>query len=169
MKSFIASCIVFLLVLSGCTDPADPKAHFDKGDYGKAYKLWLSRAEQGDIEAMNYLGIQYYLGLGMPRDYQQASNWFEQAASAGVADAQYNLGTMYENGEYFSVDYMKAYMWLYAAHENGNTNAVNRMRGIAGVNELSAKLSAKQVAQAEQLAEPYINKKSGELVQARKE
>ncbi len=157
MNRSITNCLLsLLLVLGACTKPLDPKVHFDKGNYAEAYQLWLAQAEQGDVVAKNYIGILYYLGLGTPRDYRKARHWFEQAANQGYADAQYNLGSMYENGEFFDIDYMKAYMWLFAAHKNGNTHAANRMWGITG----DHKLFGNQVARAEKLAEPYINRKS---------
>ena len=141
--------LLFIVVL-GCTKSGDPKFYFDKGDY----QLWLAEAETGNAEAKNYLGIHHYLGLGTPRDYHKAKEWFEQAAHSGWADAQYNLGTMYENGEAVAINYMTAYMWLYAAHRNGNSHAANRMWGITG----DHKLFGNQVARAEELAEPYINR-----------
>ena len=143
----------FLLV--ACAESIDPKAHFDTGNYKKSYQLWLPMAEAGDPIAQNYLGIHHYLGLGKPRDYRKAKNWFEKAAADGLADAQYNLGTMYENGEYVEIDYMRAYMWLFAAHTNGNTNAANRMWGITG----DHKLFGNQVALAEEQAQQYIKRK----------
>ena len=158
-------CYLLLFLLAACSKPIDPKLYFDKGNYAKAYELWLVQAKQGDAVAKNYIGILHYLGLGTPRDYRKAKNWFEQAANEGVADAQYNLGSMYENGEFFSIDYMKAYMWLFAAHKNGNTHAANRMWGITG----DHKLFGNQVARAEKLAEPYINRKSDQQTKAQNE
>lgn len=165
MKLPVAICVLLLLLLGGCAKTTDPKVYFERGNYAEAYQLWLERAEQGDAEAKNYIGILYYMGLGTPRDYSMAKHWFEQAANAGVADAQYNLGSMYENGEFFDVDYMKAYMWLFAAHKNGNAHAANRMWGITG----DHKLFGNQVARAEKLAEPYINRKSDQPPKAQNE
>ena len=91
--------LLLIICLAGCSSSQDPKIYFDNGQYREAYSLWLPKAEQGDAEAMNYLGILNYLGLGKQRDYRKAAEWFQQSAQMGFADAQYNLGSMYENGE----------------------------------------------------------------------
>ena len=136
----------------GCGEQQSAQQLFHEGDYQQSYALYLQQAKQGDVAAQNYVGIHHYLGLGMPRNYKKAKEWFEKSAIQKHADAQYNLGSMYENGEFVDTDYNKAYMWLYAAHKNGNTHAANRMWGITG----DHKLFGNQVAQAEELAEPYI-------------
>ncbi len=146
--------LLLILLLTACAKSQDPRDYFERGEYSKAYALWLTEANSGDSEAMNYLGIHHYLGLGMPRDYRKAITWFEKGARAGFADAQYNLGSMYENGEFVDIDYMQAYMWLYAAHKNGNPHAANRMWGITG----DHKIFGNQVAMAEDMAEEFIDR-----------
>lgn len=145
---FLSCC----LLVGACSEQGNAEHFFNKGQYKQSYSLYLIQAEQGDVVAQNYVGIHHYLGLGTPRDYKKAKEWFEKAAINKHADAQYNLGSMYENGEYVAINYNTAYMWLYAAHKNGNSHAANRMWGITGEH----KIFGNQVAQAEELAEPYI-------------
>ena len=61
-------------------------------------------SEQGNAEAQFNLGLIYYLGDGIPRDYKEAVKWYTKAAEQGNADAQYNLGVMYYIGEGITQD-----------------------------------------------------------------
>lgn len=151
MKKFF---FILIFVVSGCTDQTDPKLLFEQGKYEEAYRLWLPLAESGDLYAQNYIGIQYYIGFGVKKDYKKAKEWFEKAASGGFADAQYNLGAMYENGESVKTSYIDAYMWFHAANENGNTNAAPRMLAL----RQEYKLFQPQVEYAEKIAKDFIKK-----------
>ena len=150
------SIIVLLLFLcSACSQSSDPSYHFDKGQYKKALILWSPLANSGDLIAQNYLGIQYYLGLGVERNLELAKKWYEKAASKGFADAQYNLGVMYMNGELVGQDILTASMWFYAASENGNKNAKKRIEGLLN----DDKLFPNQYNHAKTLAEKYLTTK----------
>lgn len=135
-------------MVTACGDTSDPKILFEQGKYEKAYELWQPLAINGDLTAQNYLGIHYYLGLGVRRNYKQAETWFEKAANGGLPDAQYNLGVMYENGEFVSQDYVTAYMWFFVANQNGNSNARKRMQGLSDEH----KLFPNQIRRAQEMA-----------------
>lgn len=108
---------------------------FEKGQYETALRLWRELADHGDPEAQNYLGIQYYLGLGVDRDYRLAQQWYELAATNGYANAQRNLGQLYESGKLGARDFEMAYIWLFAAYQQGNSHAGNTLATL--VNKLS--------------------------------
>ena len=151
--------ILILLFLSlACTPSNDPKYYFDKGQYKKALMLWKPLANNGDLISQNFLGIQYYLGLGIERNLELAKKWYEVAASQGFADAQYNLGLMYMNGEFVEQDFLTASMWFYAASENGNNNAKKRIDGLLN----DDKLFPNQYSHAKILAEEYLTTKNAE-------
>ncbi|MDX1518905.1 MAG: tetratricopeptide repeat protein [Gammaproteobacteria bacterium] len=135
-----------------CSSDHDPVDVFNRGDYETAYKLWQPLASRGDLDALNYLGIHYYIGLGVNRDYRKAAGYFRKAAEAGHPDAQYNLGIMYENGQYVSQDFTTAYVWLYAAHMQGNPHAQEHMKRLSGEH----KLLPNQITHAQKLSLPYI-------------
>jgi TPR repeat protein len=149
----IGNLVLSLLLITSCSESNDPKVLFDSGEYKKAYALWKPMAENGDLYAQNYLGIQYYLGLGVDRNFQAANKWFEKSASGGFADAQYNLGAMYENGEFVEKSFIDAYKWFYAAKENGNTHAEKRMQALGEEH----KLFGNQMNHAAELAKEFIN------------
>ena len=52
------------------------------------------------------------LGLGRPKIYQVAGQWFLLAANSENIKAQKNLGVLYQNGVGVRRDYVKAYMWF---------------------------------------------------------
>ena len=78
------------------------------------------KAEQGDAEAQNNLGVMYCEGKGVPEDNAEAFKWFRKAAEQGHDSAQYNLGQMYREGEGVPQDDVEAAKWYRKAAEQGN-------------------------------------------------
>ncbi len=119
----IASCVALLVGVSACGADPDPTALFEQGEYDDAFDRFSARAAAGDIVAINYIGMHYYLGAGVERDFPEAVKWFERAALAGHPGAQRNLGVMYLRGLGVPLDNHQAYGWLYHAREGGNVGA----------------------------------------------
>jgi TPR repeat protein len=143
---------VFLVfLLAACTESNDPKVLFDAGNYEESFPLWAALANKGDSFAQNYVGIHYYLGLGIGRNYKEAKEWFEKSAIQGLPDAQYNLAVMYENGQHVKQDYTTAAMWYSIAIELGNEKARRRMQGLLDEH----KLFPNQYNRAKELAKQY--------------
>jgi TPR repeat protein len=69
-------------------------------------------AEAGDASAQNALGLLYYEGRGVPRNYGQAKEWFEKGAEQGHAGAQVNLGTLYLHGDGAPQSTQTALVWF---------------------------------------------------------
>jgi len=57
----------------------------------------LARAEQGDADAQNNLGVRYATGEGVTQDKVEAAKWYRKAAEQGNAYAQCNLGDSYRS------------------------------------------------------------------------
>ena len=138
------------LLAGSCADRTTAKEAFDTGDYHTAYNLFKPGAEAGDSEAQNYLGVLYYLGLGVNRDLHKALQWYEKAAVQGHPDAQFNYGLMFHNAYGTEHNITTAFKWFYASYRQGNPNAERYMNSLADRNLLSpnqidyAKLQAKQ-------------------------
>ena len=111
------------LVVCGCDDHHDARRQFLAGDYEHAFKSFSRLADTGDSAAINFVGIHYYLGLGVQRDLARAAQLFEQAALASNADAQRNLGVLYLRGWGVAKDNVHAYGWLSQAERDGNKRA----------------------------------------------
>ena len=82
-----------------------------------------AKAEQGDAKAQTDLGVCYYHGQGVEKDFAEAVKWYRKAAEQGVAKAQSNLGVCYANGEGVEKDYAEAVKWVRKAAEQNNANA----------------------------------------------
>jgi TPR repeat protein len=109
-------------------------------------KLVLLAAQQGVPEAQYALGTLYINGRGVPRDEAEAAKWLKPAATQGYAAAQVALGKMYTVGAGVGRDYAEAYAWYALAAASGDKES------LAAMNSLAARMSAGQLAQAQQRA-----------------
>jgi TPR repeat protein len=82
----------------------------------------LKRANAGDPEAQNNLGVMYYNGEGVPQDYKRAAEWYLKAANQGEAEAQNNLGALYAGGDLGSPDIVTGCAWIYLSKDIRNSN-----------------------------------------------
>ncbi len=73
-------------------------------------ELFHAAFEDGNADAMNDLGAQYYDGSrGFEQDYAKAAKYYKLAAANGSRQAQENLGYCYYYGRNMPVDYEKAF------------------------------------------------------------
>ncbi|MDE0514638.1 MAG: tetratricopeptide repeat protein [Gammaproteobacteria bacterium] len=150
LRPLIAVLICLSLLAAGCGNDKSALQAFEAGDYVTAYRLFRPLAESGDRVAQNYLGVHFYLGLGVERDLSQALHWYEKAAKQGDPGAQLNYGLMFHNGYGTNPDMGAAFMWYYASYRQGNAAAGRYMNSLADDNLLSpnqidyAKLRARQ-------------------------
>ena len=78
-----------------------------------------ARAEAGDAEAQNLLGLRCVLGDGVEQDKAAAHHWFELSAKQGYAKGQYNLAVMYGSGLGGSKNHKQAVKWYRRAADQG--------------------------------------------------
>lgn len=84
-------------------------------------------AHAGDVEAQLTLGVMYYEGQGVPRDFAQARVWLGMAAEQDSANAQFLLGDMYEGGMGVDVDVKQAISWYQKAAFHHHPEAMYRL------------------------------------------
>jgi hypothetical protein len=120
--------IVAMLLALGVTGSA--MAGFTEGanaynarNYALALKEITPLARSGNADAQHLLGLMYYMGRGVPRDYKQAFSWHYKAALQGKADAQYVIGAMYYTGNAVPQDQKLAVTWFRKAAEQGHPDA----------------------------------------------
>ena len=111
--------------LYACDSHPNGVALFQAGEFAAAHQPLELAATAGDLNAQNLLGIQYYLGLGVPRNLQAAREWFQKAARRRHPSAQKNLGLLYLRGFGVTQDYHQAYGWLHAAFAQGEASAAD--------------------------------------------
>jgi TPR repeat protein len=99
-------------------------------DYVKARQLYEEAAEQGDIEAMFYLGLMYRDGRGVQQDVDRArvlfQNFVQEVRRAANRDdpiASFRLGKMLQYGDPVIKDETEALRWITRAAEKGLAEA----------------------------------------------
>ncbi len=82
-------------------------------NYTKALELLQKSAENGESKAMNFIGVIYENGKGVPHDAVLAAEWYYKALERDTenAVAAYNLGRMYYNGTGVAKNMIKAYKY----------------------------------------------------------
>jgi TPR repeat protein len=81
------------------------------------------KAGQGDAQAQSDLGLIYFSGRGLTRDYKLAVKWALKAAEQGNADAQCLLSVLYAKGRGVPKDDKESTEWLRKAAEQENVKA----------------------------------------------
>lgn len=94
---------------------------------GPAVEEVLKRAQAGDLNAQNEVGILYSEGRGLPQNYLEAKDWFKKAADLGHAGAQVNLGTLYSLGQGAPYSDHMALFWFQKAAEQRNALAFAKL------------------------------------------
>ena len=79
----------------------------------------VKEAEAGVAEAQSELGMCYFKGRGVAKDYEEAVKWWTKAAEQGDALAQFCLGNTYFTGEGVTKDEKEAVKWCTKAAEQG--------------------------------------------------
>lgn len=76
-----------------------------------------------DTKAQYAVGMMFYYGNYVKKDFLKALEWFEKAAKQGNTDAQNMLGILHENGNGVKQDFLKARDWYLRAAINDNVFA----------------------------------------------
>jgi TPR repeat protein len=106
--------------MAGFTEGANA---YNARNYAQALKEISPLARSGNADAQHLLGLMYYMGRGVQRDYKQAFAWHYKAALQGKADAQYVIGAMYYTGNAVPQDHKLAVEWFRRAAEQGHAEA----------------------------------------------
>jgi hypothetical protein len=70
-------------------------------------------ADSGDVISKAIYGYRFYVGDGVPQDFEKAANYFKLAADQGHAVGQFNYGICFENGHGVAQDLVKAAEYYY--------------------------------------------------------
>ena len=117
--------VALSLSVSCTTPPPEPPPQPLIG--GPEVSEILKRAEAGNPDAQNQLGVFYSEGRGVPQNYHEAKDWFKKAADQGHADAQVNLGTLYSLGQGATFSDQMAMFWFQKAAEQRNALAFAKL------------------------------------------
>ena len=125
-------------------------------DYAQALMWRRKAADQGNATAQFALGLMYRDGQGAPQDFAQAAMWTRKAADQGHPGAQLSLGRMVSEGQGAPQDDAQAYMWFDLASRA--TDSEIRRRATKSRDELAARLTPAQIAQAQRMARAWVAK-----------
>ncbi len=100
--------------------------------------------DQWIAEALFNTGLSYYLGQGVPTDYDEAVKWFRKAAEQNYPPAQSVLGDCYIFGRGVQKDYTQAVKWYRKAAEQNDAVAQNNL----GVRYANGQGVAKDLSEA---------------------
>ena len=157
IKTLFASGVLALaLIGTAIAGPfEDGQAAYRRDDYAEAVRLWGQLADEGNARAQFSLGRMYYIGQGVQRDNAQADAWFRKAADQGFAYAQFDLGVAYEDGGLgVPQDYALALMWFNLASSPA-TNADLRQMAVQNRDQVAAKMTPDQIAEAQRMASEW--------------
>jgi len=101
----------------------------DRKDYSKALEIWQSRAKQGDSSSQFNLALLYHFGLGVEKNINIATFWYEKAAANGDSKAQNNLGHLLYEGKEIQKNIKKAvYLFRLSARQGSSSAQLNLAR-----------------------------------------
>ena len=81
-------------------------------------------AKEGDLDAMNVLGVLYLQGDGVEKDAKKAFEWFSRAAKAEDITGMENVAYCYRHGEGVQQNTNRALEWYNNAIDAGSTWAM---------------------------------------------
>ena len=90
-RALLAAILSLWLIPSAWAGFGEGLAAYESGDYTTALEEWLPIAEQGDARAQYNLGVMFYFGEGVQKDYAAAAEWYTKAAEQGNAAALRNI------------------------------------------------------------------------------
>jgi TPR repeat protein len=124
MKKQIAAMMLGLaLHVPSIAGFAEGATAYNEHNYALALKEIAPLADAGDADAQHLLGLMYYMGRGVPRDYAAAFSWHHKAAVQGLPAAEYVVGAMYYTGNAVPRDQTLAVSWFRKAAEQGHPDA----------------------------------------------
>ena len=122
-RLFLAGLITLCVTANAVAGFTEGATAYNARNYALALKEITPLAKSGHADAQHLLGLMYYMGRGVARDYKQAMLWHRKAAEQGKSDAQYVVGAMYYTGNAVEANPRHAVAWFRRAAEKGHAEA----------------------------------------------
>ena len=123
VRLFFVGLITLCLAANAVAGFTEGATAYNAKNYSLALREITPLAKSGHAEAQHLLGLMYYMGRGVARDYKQAMVWHRKAADQGKSDAQYVVGAMYYTGNAVEANPRQAVTWFRRAAEKGHAGA----------------------------------------------
>ena len=133
MKRLLITLCVFCYCIGIIAQTTDEEkydladTYYEAKKYDKVIPILKELAEKNNAKALNFLGVCYEHGKGLPKDIQNAIKYYERSAALGWRVAQRNLGLCYEFGKGTDKNLDAAEEWYKKSIENGDTLAMVRL------------------------------------------
>lgn len=119
-------------------------------------KWYEKAAEQGDAGAQYKIGLFFYNGTGVEKDFSQAAKWYRLAAAQGHGEGLEGLGILYRDGEGVPANPTTAYKLFRLATARYRIDPTTGGLMAARRGEVVAKqLSSAELSEADTLAETW--------------
>jgi hypothetical protein len=126
LKLKVGALVLMGLALPAAAQEDETFVEIKPGDISADPANLIRGAEQGDVRALNNLGLLWARGVGVPAaDFKEAMRWWKEAAKRGYSLSMNNLGLLYANGHGVKQDYAKALEWWEMSAEHGDAWAMN--------------------------------------------
>ena len=113
--------------------------------FEKAIKSYETRKKNylytDDIKSYFYLGVHYYYGYGIEKDYKKAFDLYSTGAKLGSESAMFCLAEMYRWGKGTKQDVQKAVVWFKKAIKQGNLSSMANLGKIYSRGEGNVKMN----------------------------
>ena len=141
---------LLLLPLAIMADYQSGLDAYNSGDYATALHDWkavVTPPHPAIFAETHYaIGMLYWKGQGVTKDYFEALNWMRRAADLNHAGAQAKLGYLYTQGIAVQQDYEQAFQWFSKAAQQGDIDGQYNL-GIFYLNGWGAKQDKTMAAQ----------------------
>jgi formylglycine-generating enzyme len=97
---------------------------YKEGKTTEAFSSLKTLADNGNADAMNFVGRFYEDGLAGTKDPNSAFNWYSKAAQSGNPAGMYNLAYFYLRGIGTQKDSVQSTKWYLRSAQSGYTNAM---------------------------------------------
>ena len=113
MKRIVVIIVSMLLCMATFAQTSQP-----------SFSQQLTKARNGDVEAMYDVAIRYYDGNGVEKNKRESFNWFLKAAEKGHVDAMVEVAECYYYGSGVEADEDEGFYWMLKAAEAGDVYAM---------------------------------------------
>jgi len=125
-SKLLAAAALLAVALPAGAQQDETFVEIEPGDISTDPNNLILGAGQGDVRALNNLGLLWARGVGVPAaDFKEAMRWWKEAAKRGYTLSMNNLGLLYANGHGVEQDYAQALKWWEMSAENGDAWAMN--------------------------------------------
>jgi uncharacterized protein len=114
--------------------PDEPRFKYQLGrvqvaakNFIEANQLFEAAIKGGSVDAIYELGASYFLGRGIPQNYQRAFELFSKAADLNDPNSMVGLGAMYADGRFVQKDPVKSQALYSRAIQLGDYAALRNL------------------------------------------